>query len=87
MVVEVYEQMEDEGKYATQILEYLKAHPHAGDTLEGITRWWMVRQRLNESIAIVKRALEMLKSKGCVLERKTPDGRTLYFARGREEQL
>lgn len=64
---------------AEQILEYLRGHPHACDTLEGIARWWIMDQRLCESVLIVQQALGWLKAKRLVLERTMPDGRTLYY--------
>ena len=63
---------------AQQILEYLHEHPHACDTLEGIARWWVMRQRLNESVDVIQRALERLKTEGVIEEHKGPDRRTLY---------
>jgi Fe2+ or Zn2+ uptake regulation protein len=62
------------------VLGYLREHPHAGDTLEGIREWWMFRQRLNDSAETVQRVLEQLKKTGAIHERKTASGRTLYFA-------
>jgi hypothetical protein len=70
-----------ESKLAQQILDYLQDQPEAGDTLEGIARWWVLRQRLSESSVIIGRAVEALKRKGYLEEHKTPDGRIMYFAR------
>lgn len=69
---------------ARRILSYLHAHRHAGDTLEGITRWWMLRQRVRESSEITRRALERLIEEGEVVERRSRAGETLYVARGRD---
>lgn len=65
---------------ARQILEYLQRHPHASDTLDGIAKWWVMEQRLSESVLIVRQALEQLEMEGVIHARNTPDGRTLYFA-------
>lgn len=64
-----------------QIQSYLEEHPAACDTLEGIVMWWLQRQRVNETVTDVYQALQELKASGMVLERKTPDGKTLYFLR------
>lgn len=69
---------------AKQILNYLEEHPQASDTLEGITRWWILQQQVSESVMVVHRALELLKEEGYVLERKTPDGQTLYSLKNTE---
>jgi hypothetical protein len=44
----------DEDETAQAILKYLKAQPQAGDTLEGIAKWWLVRQRASESTEVVR---------------------------------
>jgi len=60
------------------ILAYLLKHPRAGDTLEGIARWWIMHQRLSESVETIQQAIEQLKDKGLIAARKCPDGRTRY---------
>jgi len=62
-----------------QILGYLKGHRLAGDTVEGIAKWWLMRHRVEESVLLIKRTLEVLKTKGIILERRLPDGNYLYF--------
>ena len=62
-----------------RIVEYLRKHKHAGDTLEGVTRWWMMNQQVNDSLTEVHEALEQLNAQGLVAVRKGPDGRSLYF--------
>ena len=62
------------------IFDYLHQHPEAGDTLEGIARWWVLRQQLDETIQQVQGALRELKARGLVVECRTPDRRTFYFA-------
>lgn len=71
--------MSDE-KMVKEVLDYLHNNPNSGDTLEGIARWWMLRQRLSESVDAIQQALEQLKREGAVFERKTTSGRTIYFA-------
>ena len=62
------------------ILEHLRQNPHAGDTLEGITRWWLLSQQVTHSVAAVKEALEQLKSDGLIVEREVGSGRPVYVA-------
>ena len=76
-----------EKNVADQLLKYLQAHPQAGDTLEGIVKWWLLRQQLNESVAAVQQALEQLTHNGFVYERRTRDGKTLYFAADTTEDI
>jgi hypothetical protein len=65
-----------------RITDYLRQHPQAGDTLEGIARWWLLRQQVHDSLRSVERALEGLKLEGLVKERRTPGGQRLYFFSG-----
>jgi hypothetical protein len=73
-------QMIDDEKTAQDILAYLREHPGAGDTVEGISRWWVLRQRINESVDAVRLALGQLEKEGLVCPRKMADGQTVYFA-------
>jgi hypothetical protein len=61
-----------------RILDYLRTHQQAGDTLEGIAEWWLASQRIDESVVRVKRSLDNLTSKGVVRERQLPDGESVY---------
>lgn len=63
-----------------EIFEYLRQNPQSGDTVEGIVKWWMMRQRLSETADTVHHALEQLVEAGAVFERRNADGRIVYFA-------
>lgn len=67
-------------KLAREILSYLREHPHSGDSVEGISRWWVMRQRISESIYVVRQVLEHLERVGLISERTIADGRSVYFA-------
>jgi len=81
------ESMIDDDSIRQLVTGYLREHPHAGDTLEGIMQWWMFRQQLDDPSAAVQRVLEQLKETGVVYERKTTSGRTLYLASQPDESL
>ncbi len=72
---------------ARRILDYLRKHPKAGDTLEGIAKWWMLRQRLTESLEVVDQALRRLKAQGLIFERRGADARAVYVARPPEGEV
>ena len=78
-------EMEAEQKLAQQIQDYLELRPQAGDTLEGIANWWLLRQQVNESVEEVKRALAFLKSRNVIVEQKLA-GKTIYVASRRNEE-
>ncbi|MCK9623090.1 MAG: hypothetical protein M0R47_21455 [Methylobacter sp.] len=56
----------DVQKIADQIESYLKDHPNAADTIEGITKWWLTGQKIEVSNLIVQQALIYLASKSVV---------------------
>jgi hypothetical protein len=60
------------------ILNYLIAHPEAGDTAEGTVEWWLLEQRIRRTMAEVKTALTELTNQGKVLAQTGRDGRTYY---------
>jgi hypothetical protein len=63
------------------ILRYLDAHADAADTVEGIARWWVLRQRYDESLAAVERAVVELERRNLVKRSVLPDGTVLYSRR------
>ena len=70
---------------AASILTYLEERSGAGDTLEGISTWWVLGQQLTATTNLVHRALLLLKEQGRIVERKMPDSRTLYMHAGTKE--
>lgn len=63
---------------ADEIAAYLREREQVADTLEGIARWWIMRQRLHEGERKVSQAMDYLCAQGLVEMRKLPDGRVLY---------
>ncbi len=51
---------------AHAILAYLAEAPDAMDTLEGVTEWWLLRQRVRDDMESVGRALETLVEQGVI---------------------
>ena len=72
-------------KMAHEIMAYFRENPCAGDSVEGISRWWLMRERITESVNAVQQALEHLSSVGLVYERRMADGRKVYFAAAHTE--
>jgi len=65
---------------AREVAAYLATHPDAADTVDGISRWWLTRMRVEKATADVQRALEVLVAQRVVVERRLPDGRVVYSA-------
>jgi hypothetical protein len=51
---------------ARAILRYLRAHPEAKDTMDGIAEWWL--EGRHSERRVVERAIGLLLSHGAVLE-------------------
>lgn len=64
---------------ASEILRYLSIRPNAADNLEGIASWWLMRQRINEKLLLVERALDKLIAEGAVASRSDEVLGTLYY--------
>jgi hypothetical protein len=59
------------------ILRYLRERPDAGDTLEGISRWWILQERVETKAREVQKAVNVLVSRGILIE-KMARGLTVY---------
>lgn len=60
------------------ILAYLSEHPNAQDTVEGIAEWWLLRQRIRESVTAIDQTLNELVERELVIRDEGPDGRWMY---------
>jgi hypothetical protein len=63
---------------AREILQYLTNNPHAGDTLEGIARWWLERTRIERTVDEVRESLEILLDRGLIVARRGRVGPACY---------
>lgn len=69
---------ESERRVAQILLEYMKKHPEATHTDEGITRWWILQQKLDEELETVKKILVYFTEIGLLDRTIQPDGNE-YF--------
>jgi hypothetical protein len=63
-----------------QILGYLRRHPRALDSIERITEWWLLEQRIVLAEEAVQEALAQLVAEGWVLKEPQLDGHIFYSA-------
>jgi Fe2+ or Zn2+ uptake regulation protein len=63
---------------ANEILGYLMRHPDANDTVKGIVEWWLLEQRIEQSVAQVTAALAELAASGLILANQGADGQVHY---------
>jgi hypothetical protein len=64
-----------------EILRYVERHPRSAETPEGIARWWLSRQRLEEAIEAVQAALDELVNEGKLERHVIASGAPVYRAR------
>jgi hypothetical protein len=65
-------------RVADQIEGYLESRPHAADTLEGITQWWLLGQGVDVSSLVVLEALNYLSLKSVVKCNANLNGNKVY---------
>lgn len=57
---------------------YLARHPAAADSVQGVARWWLPAEGVDEPIEQVRRALEFLRMRGVIEVTQLPDGGAVY---------
>jgi hypothetical protein len=62
------------------ILEYLRQHPHAADTLEGIASWWVNQRQVSWDLYQVEEVLERLVEEGRIAKQIGREGAVRYSA-------
>jgi hypothetical protein len=68
------------------VARYLRDHPQASDTSEGIAQWWLA-PALQPSLAEVEAALQWLEAHGVVESLHAADGRVRWRARTQVDAL
>jgi Fe2+ or Zn2+ uptake regulation protein len=63
---------------ARHILRYLREHPEAQDTIEGITVWWVSERAINQWLPQVRYALAILVARGYLEKHTLAGGRVFY---------
>jgi hypothetical protein len=64
-------------RVADEIARYCIAHPDACDSVEGIA-WWLARQRYDESLTMVRAAVDVLVADGRLVPHHLSDGSTVF---------
>ncbi|MCP4367940.1 MAG: hypothetical protein GY797_07485 [Deltaproteobacteria bacterium] len=67
------------------ILNYLRKNPNAGDTLEGISKWWLNLEKIDVTVDEVSEVLETLTKEGKV-KRHVIDGDNPIYVLEKEER-
>jgi len=69
---------ERQEKISGMIINYLRKNPDAGDTLEGIVKWWLGFESIESSMDDVVGVLETLIRKKAISMYSIADGTTFY---------
>ncbi|SEL12656.1 hypothetical protein [Nitrosovibrio tenuis] len=59
-------------------MKYLRAHPAAADTVDGIIQWWLPIQRYETAKDVIQKALDDLIKQGTVDYVDTGNGRRIF---------
>ncbi len=63
---------------ARMILDYLRRNPDVGDTLEGISRWWLNIEKIETTVDDVSSVLETLIKERKVVRQAANGGNPIY---------
>jgi len=69
-----------EEKLRRGILDYLARHPRAMDSIEGIVEWWLLEQRIVDTLRDVEKVLADLVAENLIRRKGGPDGKVFYHA-------
>ncbi len=68
----------EDQKISERIMKYLQARPHACDTLDGISRFWIEFERVDSSVDAVKKVLDILVERGVVIKIERNSDKPVY---------
>jgi hypothetical protein len=80
----VCQDLDSTAQLAGVILRYITSHPDACDTLQGVSKWWVARQRYEDSRTRVAAALELLLEQRQIESSIGADGQVVYRAKARQ---
>lgn len=63
---------------AQEIRSYVEGRRNVAETVEGVANWWLARQRFEDSLEIVRAALEYLVKEG-VLKKRVSGKQEIYM--------
>jgi hypothetical protein len=61
-----------------ELLQCFARFPQRHDTLQGITQWWLLENRIEWAVIEVQAALDELVARDLVVAWRTTDGQTRY---------
>ena len=76
-----------EPETAREVLEYFLSHPAAADSLEGIARWRIMQQRIENVVQETAYAVQWLLSKGLLVESAVSRSGRIYRLNPEKQDL
>lgn len=67
-----------ERRVAKLLLRYMKSHPEAKHTAEGIARWWILQQKMEEEVGKIENVIDYFINIG-MLERVSVQQDQIYY--------
>src|SRR5215472_5397679 len=68
------------------VLRYFTRNPMAADTIEGVTRWRLLDERIERNIAQVSQAIEWLVSRGFLVREFASPSTSIFRLNQRERE-
>jgi len=65
-------------RIAELIACYLRAHPYAADTIEGVAEWWLPSKGIDVSTSMIQQALDHLCAHSVVVCHVHANGNNIY---------
>jgi Fe2+ or Zn2+ uptake regulation protein len=69
-----------------EILRYLRTHPKAADTVDGVVDWWLPSQRYEMARERVQQALDHLVARGLVTKTILANGKVVYASTAKKTE-
>lgn len=73
-------------RIAEKIACYLRAHPYAADTIEGIAEWWLPSKGIEVSASMIQQALNDLCAQSVVVCHAHPNGNNIYSSQQAQDE-
>lgn len=77
---------QDKFQIEREILLYLREHPNAQDTMDGIVHWWLLERKIKYQQTMVKDAISNLVRRDYILENKKADSKKHYRVNKRKQK-
>jgi hypothetical protein len=69
---------EKEQKIAQLLINFMQNNPEAKHTAEGIARWWILQQKLEDELEVIEKVIECLTDEGIIEKIEFSDGDAYY---------